>query len=321
MQVTGAPAWVPVTRNGMSEIYGGVEAGGTKFVCAVGSGPDDLRSEERFPTISPAETLERVVAFFRREGPVQAVGVASFGPLDPNPTSPHYGTITSTPKPGWAHTDVVGPLHAALDVPIGFDTDVNGAALGEWRWGTGRGLDTFLYLTVGTGIGGGGLVNGALMHGLVHPEMGHVRIPHDRNRDPYPGGCPYHGDCLEGLAAGPAIAERWGQPAEILPAEHPAWDLEAEYLAAALHNFVCTVSPQRIIMGGGVMKQPQLLSLVRAKLHASLRGYVEAAAIIDNIDGYVVAPALGARAGVLGAIALAERAASPHVDNPQEPGG
>jgi fructokinase len=301
-------------------LYGGVEAGGTKYVCTVGSGPGDLRSEERFPTTSPAETLGRIVAFFRQAGPVRAVGVASFGPLDPNPASPYFGSITSTPKPGWAHTDVVGPLRAALGVPIGFDTDVNGAALGEWRWGAGRGLDTFLYLTVGTGIGGGGLVNGALMHGLLHPEMGHVWIPHDRRRDPYLGGCPYHGDCLEGLAAGPAIAARWGQPAETLPVEHPAWDLEAEYLAAALHSFVCTVSPQRIIMGGGVMKQPQLLPLVRAKLQASLGGYVEASAIIDNIDGYVVAPALGARAGVLGAIALAERASNSEAGNLQTSG-
>lgn len=292
----------------MGQSYGGVEAGGTKFVCAVGSGPDDLQAEERFPTTSPAETLARVVAFFREAGPVRAVGVASFGPLDPNRGSPDYGTITSTPKPGWAHTDVVGPLRVALRVPVGFDTDVNGAALGEWRWGAARSLDTFLYLTVGTGIGGGGLINGALMHGLLHPEMGHLRVPHDRTRDPYPGACPYHGDCLEGLAAGPAIAERWGQPSETLPADHPAWDLEAEYLAAALHNLVCTVSPQRIIMGGGVMEQPQLLPLVRAKLRASLGRYVEAAAITDNIEAYIVAPALGARAGVLGAIALAERA-------------
>jgi fructokinase len=301
----------------MSTMYGGIEAGGTKFVCAVGTGPGDLHSEERFPTTSPDQTLGRAIAFFRQAAPVRAVGVASFGPLDPNPASPTFGTITSTPKPNWAQTDVVGPLRAALNVPIAFDTDVNGAALGEWRWGAARGLATVLYLTIGTGIGGGGLVNGALMHGLVHPEMGHIRIPHDWNRDPYPGGCPYHGDCLEGLAAGPAIAERWGEPAETLPADHPAWDLEAEYLAAALHDFICTLSPQRIIIGGGVMQRPQLLPLVRVKVHASLGGYVQAEAIVNDIDAYVVAPALGARAGVLGAIALAERAASPHVHNLQ----
>jgi fructokinase len=301
----------------MSTMYGGIEAGGTKVVCAVGTGPGDLHSEERFPTTSPDQTLGRAIAFFRQAAPVRAVGVASFGPLDPNPASPTFGTITSTPKPNWAQTDVVGPLRAALNVPIAFDTDVNGAALGEWRWGAARGLATVLYLTIGTGIGGGGLVNGALMHGLVHPEMGHIRIPHDWNRDPYPGGCPYHGDCLEGLAAGPAIAERWGEPAETLPADHPAWDLEAEYLAAALHDFICTLSPQRIIIGGGVMQRPQLLPLVRVKVHASLGGYVQAEAIVNDIDAYVVAPALGARAGVLGAIALAERAASPHVHNLQ----
>jgi fructokinase len=291
-------------------LYGAVEAGGTKFVCAVGTGPDDLRSVTRFPTTTPGETLSRVVAFFREQPePVTAVGVGSFGPVDPNPGSPTYGYVTSTPKPGWRNADVRGPIQAALGVPVGFDTDVNAAALGEYRWGAAAGLDTFVYLTVGTGIGGGGMVAGRLMHGLIHPEMGHMRIPHDRQADPYEGFCPYHGDCLEGLAAGPAIERRWGQKAAELPPDHPAWALEAEYLAPGLVNLICTLSPQRLILGGGVMGQAHLFPLVRGRVQALLNGYVEAAAVMGEIDRYIVPPGLGDRAGVLGAIALAEQAA------------
>ncbi len=289
----------------------GIEAGGTKFVCAVGTGPDDLRAEALFPTTAPAETLARVVDFVqavqREHGPVAAIGVAAFGPLDPDPASPTYGHITTTPKPGWAHTDFVGALRQHFDLPIAFDTDVNGAALGEWRWGAAQGLDTFLYLTVGTGIGGGGMARGRLLHGLIHPEMGHIRMARDPQRDPFPGSCPFHGDCLEGLASGPAIAARWGQKAESLPPDHPAWELEADYLAQALHTFICTLSPQRVILGGGVMAQEHLLVRIRQRVRASLNGYVQSAAILKHIDTYLVPPALGARAGVLGAIALAQR--------------
>lgn len=291
-------------------LYGAVEAGGTKFVCAVGTGPHDLRSVTRFPTTTPGETLSRVVAFFREQPePVTAVGVGSFGPVDPNPASPTYGYVTSTPKPGWRNADVRGAIQGALGVPVGFDTDVNAAALGEYRWGAAAGLDTFVYLTVGTGIGGGGMLAGRLMHGLIHPEMGHMRVPHDRQADPYAGFCPFHGDCLEGLAAGPAIERRWGKKADELPPDHPAWALEAEYLALGLMNLVCTLSPQRIILGGGVMGQAHLFPLVRARVQALLNGYVEAAAIVSDIDRYIVPPGLGDRAGVLGAIALAELAA------------
>ncbi len=287
-------------------LYGGIEAGGTKFVCAVGSGPDDLRAEERFPTTTPEETIARAIDFFRaHRSPLLAVGIASFGPVDPNPASPTFGHITTTPKPGWAHTDIVGALRQALGVPVGFDTDVNGAALGEHCWGAARGLDTFIYLTVGTGIGGGGMVNGRLIHGLMHPEMGHVRIPHDLALDPFPGACPYHGDCLEGLAAGPAIEQRWGRRGENLPPDHPAWPLEARYLALGLVNYIVTLSPQRIIIGGGVMEQPQLFPLVRREVQALLNGYLQVPAILEDIDSYIVPPALGQRAGVLGAIALA----------------
>ncbi len=290
----------------MKHLFGGIEAGGTKFVCAVGTGPDDIRAETRFPTTTPAETLGKAAAFFREWAGITAVGIASFGPLDPDPQSPTYGHITSTPKPGWANVDLGGAIQRALGVPIVFDTDTNGAALAEWRWGAAQGLDNFIYLTIGTGIGGGGLVNGKLLHGLVHPEMGHISLPHDWAQDPYPGRCPYHGDCLEGLAAGPAIAERWGVPGPELPADHPAWELEAHYLALALRVFICTLSPQRIILGGGVMAQRQLFPLVRQKTQAYLNGYIQSPAILREIDKYIVSPGLGSRAGVLGALALAQ---------------
>jgi fructokinase len=292
----------------MSELVGGIEAGGTKFVCAVGTGPDDLRAETRFPTTQPGETIGRAIAFFRqcqeRFGPLEAIGVAAFGALDPNPDSPTYGHITTTPKPGWANTDFVGTIRSAFDIPVGFDTDVNGAALGEWRWGAGQGLNNILYLTVGTGIGGGALVNGRPIHGLIHPEMGHIAMPHNDATDPFPGHCPFHGDCLEGLASGPAMNARWKQRAETLPPEHPAWELEAHYLALALRTFICTLSPQRIIMGGGVMQQSHLLAAVRRKVLDYLNGYVQSPAILSDIDHYIVAPNLESQAGVLGAIAL-----------------
>jgi fructokinase len=295
----------------MAPLYAGIEAGGTKFLCVVGSGPDDIRAETRIPTTSPAETLRETLEFFRAQraqhGPLTAAGIASFGPVDLDPASPTYGFITSTPKAGWAQTDMVGPVRQALGVPVRFDTDVNAAALGEAGWGAAQGLDDFIYLTVGTGIGGGGLVNGKLMHGLVHPEMGHVRIPHDRAADPFMGACPFHGDCLEGLASGPAMNARWGQPAAGLPDDHQAWALEARYLALALNNFVCTLSPRRIILGGGVMERLSLFPRIHAELQALLNEYVQAPPVTSDIDHYVVPPAFGARAGILGALALARQ--------------
>ncbi|MDP9352707.1 MAG: ROK family protein [Chloroflexota bacterium] len=290
-------------------LFGGIEAGGTKFVCAVGTGPDDLRAETQFPTTTPDETLAKAISFFRvqqQDVPLASIGLASFGPVDPNPDSSTWGYITSTPKPGWTQTDFAGSIGRALRLPVAFDTDTNVAALGEHRWGAAQGLDTFIYLTVGTGIGGGGLINGRLMHGLIHPEMGHIRVPHDRQSDPYAGICPYHGDCLEGLASGPALAGRWGQRGETLPEDHPAWPLEAEYLALALNNFICTLSPQRIVLGGSVSTQPRILPLVRRKVQTLLNGYLQTPAIIEEIDSYIVPPVLGNRAGVLGAIALAQ---------------
>ena len=277
-------------------LVGGLEAGGTKFVCAVGRGPD-IVAESRFATTTPAETLARAVEFFKGQPPLAALGIASFGPIDLDTRSPAFGFITATPKPGWAHTDVVGPLRRALGVPIAFDTDVNCAALAEQRWGAARDATSVVYVTVGTGIGGGAIVNGHPVHGLVHPEMGHVRIPHDQAADPFPGACPHHGDCWEGLASAPALAARWGQPPETLPDAHPAWDLEARYLALGLVDVILTLSPERIVLGGGVMSRPGLLERVRANVKGLISGYVRSAEI--------VAPALGDHSGVLGAIALA----------------
>ncbi len=292
----------------MGTLYGGIEAGGSKFVCAVANSLGEIQTETQFPTTTPAETISRAITFFKKQQerePIAAIGIASFGPVDLNPASPTFGHITTTPKPGWANTDFVGTIQRALGIPASLDTDVNMSALGEHRWGAAQGLDSFIYLTVGTGIGGGGLVNGRLMHSLIHPEMGHIRIPHDWKTDPYPGFCPYHGDCLEGLAAAPALELRWGQSPETLPADHPAWRLEAHYLAAGLANFICTLSPQRIIIGGGIMEQPQLLPLVRGNVQQLLNSYVQSPSILEEIDNYIVLPGLGKRSGVLGAIALA----------------
>jgi fructokinase len=295
----------------MSALVGGIEAGGTKFVCAVGTGPGDIRAQIRIATTTPAETIGQSIEFFRAHrqslGPIAAVGIASFGPIDPRPGSPTFGYITSTPKPGWGNTDFAGAVQRALGVPVGFDTDVNVAALGEWRWGAGQGLDDLMYLTIGTGIGGGGLVGGKLMHGLIHPEMGHMRVPHDLAADPYPGHCPYHGDCLEGLACGPAMQARWQVPGDQLPAGHPAWALEANYLAWALVNLVCTLSPRRIILGGGVMAHEPLFPLIRGGVQQRLNGYVQSPDILEDIDHYIVPPGLGSQSGVLGAFALAQQ--------------
>jgi fructokinase len=282
----------------MMTYWGGVEAGGTKFVCAVGTGPENLMAKTTFDTGTPEETLLRVIDFFRSQGrqpgELKAVGVGSFGPVDLRKDSPTFGYITTTPKEDWVNTDFAGAIERGLGVPVNFDTDVNAAALAEHRWGAARALHTFIYLTVGTGIGGG-----------VHPEMGHILIPHDFTEDPFPGVCPYHGDCLEGLASGPAILKRWGAGGDELAGDHPAWRLQAKYLALGLVNFICTISPQRIIMGGGVMHRKQLFPMIREKVLASLGGYIKAGEILDDIEGYIVPPLLGDEAGVLGGIALA----------------
>ncbi len=291
-------------------MFGAIEAGGTKFVCLVGRGPEHILADTRFPTTSPEETLARAVDFFRPyAADLLALGVGSFGPVDLHPDSPTYGYITSTPKPGWQNTNVKGYLEEALKVPVVFETDVNAAAWGEYRWGAAQGVDTFVYITVGTGIGGGAVVNGRLLHGLIHPEMGHMRVPHDRERDPFEGICPYHGDCLEGLAAGPALAARWRQDPATLPPDHPAWDLEAHYLGLAVANLVCVLSPRRVILGGGVMQQQHLFPKIRRVVQTVLAGYIHHPAVEREVETFIVPPGLGNRAGALGALALAMDAA------------
>jgi fructokinase len=291
------------------KLYGSIEVGGTKQVCMVGAGPQHVEAEIRFPTTTPAENIEQMIAFFRpyqESGKLAALGIGSFGPVDLNPQSPTYGYITTTPKPGWAQTDLRGALQKALGVPVAFDTDVNAAAFGEYTFvPENQGLESLVYMTVGTGIGVGAIINGRPLHGLVHPEAGHVSLHHDWRADPFEGVCPFHGDCFEGLCAGPALAKRWGQPAETLPPDHPAWDLEASYIAQALANLVYALSPQRIVLGGGVMSQASLFPRIRRKVQEQIRGYVQAPALAEGIDEYIVPPGLGNRSGVLGGIALA----------------
>lgn len=289
-------------------MFGAIEAGGTKFVCGIGTGPEDLTSVQ-IPTTTPESTVAATLAFFRNsKKPIRAVGIGSFGPIDLHLDSPTFGYITATPKAGWRNFNLAGAISTALNLPVGFDTDVGAAALGEARWGAAAGFTDSLYLTVGTGIGGGAIVNGQVLHGLVHAEMGHIRVPHDRSADPFPGSCPFHGDCLEGLASGPAMQARWGVPAHQLPKDHEAWDLEANYLALGLVAWICTLSPQRIIIGGGVMEQKHLYGLIREKLSTLLNGYIQARELTDHIEEYIVPPTLGNRSGVLGALVLAEAA-------------
>ena len=295
-----------------NHLYGGIEGGGTKFVCAVGTGPNNIRAEVRIQTTTPEETLRQVIDFFKQQevnfGELASIGFACFGPLDPNPASPTYGHILPTPKPGWTKANVVGILSSAFDIPIAFDTDVNSAALGERQWGKGQGLNTFIYLTVGTGIGGGAYVEGNLLHGLLHPEMGHIPLQHDKSKDPFDGVCPFHGDCFEGLASGVAIEKRWGQSGGTLPNDHPAWNLEAGYIAQALASYSFMLSPQRIIVGGGVGSLPHLLPKIQQRTKELINGYIQSPVILESIETYIVSPGLGNRSGMLGAIALAQQA-------------
>jgi fructokinase len=290
-------------------LYGGIEGGGTKFMCAVGTGPDDVRAMAGFETGAPEATLSQAIAFFQQKqreyGPLDAIGVGMFGPVDVRPQSPSYGHVLRTPKAGWSGADVLGPLRKALGVPLVLDTDVNAAALAEWRWGAARGCDPALYLTVGTGIGGGAIVDGRPLHGLLHPEMGPVAVrPHRDEPEWFRGVCPFHGDCLEGMASGPAIERRWGAAPDSLPADHPAWDIEAYYLAQALTAYAYVLAPERMVLGGGVMHGPGLVDNVREQVRAMLGGYIASEMVGERIGEYIVAPGLGDRAGVLGALAL-----------------
>lgn len=291
------------------KLLGAIEAGGTKFVCGIGHEDGTILDRVSFPTTTPEETMGRVHDYFR-DKEIEAMGIGSFGPIDPIPGSPTYGYITTTPKPHWSNFDLVGAVLKAMNCKVGFDTDVNGAALGELRWGAAQGLDNCLYITVGTGIGAGSALNGGLIHGLSHPEMGHILVRRHPD-DKYEGTCPYHGDCLEGLAAGPALVKRWGVAnGADLPPDHPAWEMEAHYLAQALMNYILVLSPQKIIMGGGVMKQSQLFPLIADKLQTLLNGYVQHPSLREGIADYIVPPGLGDNAGLAGALALADAALS-----------
>jgi fructokinase len=292
-------------------LYGGVEAGGTKFVCVLGSGPGHILDQVRIPTTTPAETLEQVIQYFQphvTSGEIDAIGVGCFGPVDLDPNSSTYGFITSTPKPGWRYTDVRGTLQRALNIRVAFDMDVNAAALGEFIWGASRGVDPSLYLTVGTGIGGGYIANSKPLVGLLNLEMGHVRIPHDLQLDPFPGACPFHGDCFEGLASGPAIQKRRGVKGETIPDDDPFWDVEVGYIASALANYIFTLSPKKIVLGGGIMERRFLFPKIRRRVLDLLNGYVDNPTVTENIHEYIVPPGLGSGSGSLGAIALAQQA-------------
>jgi len=295
-------------------VYGGIEAGGTKFVCAVGNEKGKITQQVTIPTTTPNETMPQVISFFNemnRTAPIDAFGIGSFGPVDPNIDSETYGYITSTPKTAWTQYNLLGAIQREFNVPIGFDTDVNAACLGEYYWGAGKGLKTFMYITVGTGVGAGIMTEGKLLHGLMHPEAGHIFVPHDKEKDPFEGVCPFHQDCLEGLASGPAINKRWNVDASLdLSDTHPGWDLESDYLAYALANYIMILSPQRIIMGGGVMKQTHLLGKIRPKVLAFLNGYIKQNRILFDIENYIVSPGLGVQSGIYGAIALATQAAT-----------
>lgn len=294
------------------KLYGGIEAGGTKFVCVVASGPGQVVDEIRFMTTMPEETLGRAIQFFRPfvdSGQVSAIGIGAFGPLDLNPKSPTYGFVAATPKPGWSYADVLGTLQRELRVKVAMDTDVNVAGLAEYLWGASKDCDPSLYLTIGTGIGGGFIQGGKSLIGMLHPEMGHLLIPHNRELDPFPGNCPFHGDCFEGLANGPAIEKRLGMPGAMVPEENPFWDIEADYIASALMNYILILSPKKIILGGGVMQREFLFPKVRQRVRELINGYVASKSLMENIDDYILPPGLGNQAGSLGAIALAMQVA------------
>lgn len=289
-------------------LYAGVELGGTKCICILASGPDDIVATAQVDTTDPETTMAGIEAILRGWNVgtrARALGIGSFGPLELDPAAPDYGHIVRTPKPGWSGTDVAQRLAAATGLPTLVDTDVAGAALAEARWGAAQGLDTHAYITVGTGIGVGLVAGGQTIRGLGHPEAGHMRIARMAG-DQWPGHCPYHGDCVEGLAAGPAIEARAGRPAGTLTPDDPVWDGVVHAVAMLLHNLVLTLSPQRILLGGGVpTKQPQLIPRIRAALIDSLAGYAQAAQVAAGIERFVAAPALGDKAGPLGTIALA----------------
>ena len=294
-------------KNTSSMKFGGIEAGGTKFVVAVGGDQGNIKNRESFPTTTPQETTQKIVEYFTRN-PVDAVGLGAFGPIDPDPSSKTFGYITTTPKPGWANFNIVGELKKGLNnIPVGFDTDVNAACLGEIKYGAAKGLDSALYLTIGTGVGGGALVEGKLLHGLLHPEMGHMRLVR-REDDTYEGHCPFHKSCLEGMCCGPAVEARYGMKGADIPSDHKAWDLLGYYIGQACATFVLTLSPKRIIIGGDVMHRTQVFAAVHKYTKEFLNDYIQKDEVTKNIDSYIITPGLGDNAGIVGSIALAVEA-------------
>ena len=288
-------------------LLGAIEGGGTKMVCALGYADGTIIKRESILTDMPETTLPRLVRFFLDSG-IAALGLASFGPVDLKVDSPTYGYITSTPKAGWVNTPIMPVLRDALEVPVGFDNDVNTAALGEWKLGAGIGLDSLVYITIGTGIGGGIVTGGKLIHGMVHPELGHILLRPEPGETHLRGVCPYHEGCLEGYASGTSMRTRWGKPASELPEDHPAWTLETGYLAQCCANVIVSYSPERIILGGGVMHQPHLFAGVRQRTLELLGGYVRSDALEHHMDEYIVPPRLGDDSAITGALMLAEGA-------------
>jgi len=281
--------------------YGLIEAGGTKFVLGVADADRTILARKSIPTTTPEETLGAALDWFAAQGAEYAAfGIASFGPLDLDPASPAFGSVRATPKPHWSGTSLIAPFAQRFGVPVAIDTDVNGAALAEARWGAGEGHGSVLYLTIGTGIGGGFCSDGQLLRGLSHPEMGHIRMPRHPEDMDFAGTCPFHGDCLEGLACGPAVIARWGMSLSQLPEGHPGKRIIAWYIGQALATFQTVMEPARIVLGGGVTATPGLIELVRTEALAANGGYT-----FGKIDELIVSPGLGDNAGLLGALALA----------------
>lgn len=281
---------------------GALEAGGTKMVCAIGDETGKVFERISIPTKTPQETMPEMIAYFR-EKQIDALGIGCFGPIDPDPKSETYGYITSTPKLAWQNFNIVGAFKEALGCPVGFDTDVNASALGEATFGITKGLDCSMYLTVGTGIGAGIYINGELLHGMMHPEAGHILLQR-HPQDSYGGKCPFHGNCFEGLAAGPAIEERWGKKAVQLADRPEVWEMEAFYIAQALVNYTMIFSPMRIVLGGGVMHQSQLFALIREKYKELMAGYIRTKEL-EDLDSYIVPYSLGDNQGIMGCLQLA----------------
>lgn len=284
-------------------LYGSIEAGGTKFVCAVGNEDLEILHRESFPTTVPAETMAKVIAFFKKfETELVGIGIGSFGPIDIHEESPTYGYITSTPKLAWQNYDFVGAMKKEFSVPVAWTTDVNAAAYGEYVFGHGKGLDSVVYYTIGTGVGGGAIQKGQFIEGFSHPEMGHMLIvPHED--DSYKGNCPFHGNCLEGMAAGPAIEKRLGKKGADVPESDPYWAIEADYIAQCVYNTTLMLSPDVIILGGGVMKQQHMVKKVHEAFTNLMKGYVKT----PSLDEYIVTPALEDNAGTMGCLALARK--------------